>query len=347
YVPGSSVAAGSYEVSVTVNEAYSADDPETDASASYTVVNGIVTVTDEQQSVEKLTPVAVLDSSLRYSVTTSNTTLGDVTPTGTATYTDSEGNTVEVPGTWAWELDDDTVITRGTAYTWVFTPDDTDTYESVTGTVVLRRSSSSGGSSGGSSSTSTGTGTGTGTDTGSTTTGTETIFTDVASSAYYADAVAWAVENGVTNGTSDTTFSPEKSITRAEVVTFLWRLAGTPEPTITSAFEDLDSAAFYYDAVLWACETGVTNGTSETTFSPDDIVSRAQIVTLINRYSGETAENAETPFTDVDADSYYAAAVAWAYEVGVTNGTSENTFAPEQTCTRAQVVTFLYRAFAG
>ncbi|MCC8157224.1 MAG: S-layer homology domain-containing protein, partial [Oscillospiraceae bacterium] len=338
YVPGSSVAAGSYEISVTVNEAYSADDPETDVSASYTVVNGIVTVTDEQQSAEKLTPVAVLDSSLRYSVTTSNTTLGDVTPTGTATYTDSEGNTVEVPGTWAWELDDDTVITRGTAYTWVFTPDDTDTYESVTGTVVLRRGSS-GGSSGGSSST--------GTDTGSTTTDTETIFTDVASSAYYADAVTWAVENGVTNGTSDTTFSPEKSITRAEVVTFLWRLAGTPEPTITSAFEDLDSAAFYYDAVLWACETGITNGTSETTFSPDDIVSRAQIVTLINRYSGETAENAETPFTDVDADSYYAAAVAWAYEVGVTTGTGENTFAPEQTCTRAQVVTFLYRAFAG
>ena len=172
-------------------------------------------------------------------------------------------------------------------------------------------------------------------------------FTDVASNAYYADAVLWAVENDVTNGTSATTFSPNASCTRAQMVTFLWRASGSPEPQSTfNPFTDVASNAYYADAVLWAVENGITNGTSETTFSPDATVTRGQTVTFLYRDAGSPAASASGTFTDVAADAYYAAAVQWAVSEGVTNGMTSTTFQPNGDCTRAQIVTFLYRYLA-
>ena len=173
-------------------------------------------------------------------------------------------------------------------------------------------------------------------------------FTDVKSGSYYYDAVLWAVANNVTAGTSATTFSPEDGCTRAQVVTFLWRAAGTPEPTSGSnPFSDVTAGTYYYKAVLWAVEKGITAGTSATTFSPDDTCTRAQIVTFLWRYEGKPATaSVRNPFVDVKAGDYYAEAVLWAAENGVTAGTSATTFSPDDTCTRAQVVTFLYRDVA-
>ena len=170
-------------------------------------------------------------------------------------------------------------------------------------------------------------------------------FTDVKTGNYYYDAVLWAVEQGVTAGTSATNFSPDDGCTRAQVVTFLWRAAGQPEPTSsTNPFTDVAADTYYYKAVLWAVEHNVTAGTSATTFSPDDTCTRAQIVTFLWRYEGQpTPVSAEKPFTDVQLSAYFGKAVLWAVENGITNGTSATTFSPETTCTRAQVVTFLYR----
>ena len=171
-------------------------------------------------------------------------------------------------------------------------------------------------------------------------------FTDVPASAYYYDAVYWAVENGVTNGTSNTTFSPDASCTRAQMVTFLWRAAGSPEPESTvNPFTDVSASAYYYDAVLWAVEQGITNGTSATTFGPDATVTRGQTVTFLWRYDGSTAVSG-SGFADVASDAYYADAVAWAAGEGVTSGTSATTFSPSNDCTRGQIVTFLYRYMA-
>ena len=168
-------------------------------------------------------------------------------------------------------------------------------------------------------------------------------FTDVHTGDYYYDAVAWAVENGVTSGTSATTFSPNNACTRAQIVTFLWRAAGSPEPEATvNPFTDVSTSAYYYDAVLWAVERGITNGTSATTFSPDATVTRGQTVTFLWRYAGSPTTGTGS-FTDVAADAYYATAVAWAAAEGVTSGTSATTFSPDAACTRAQIVTFLYR----
>ncbi|MDO4269558.1 MAG: S-layer homology domain-containing protein, partial [Eubacteriales bacterium] len=167
-------------------------------------------------------------------------------------------------------------------------------------------------------------------------------FVDVPADAYFADAVAWAVENDITNGTSATTFSPNMSCTRAQMVTFLWRAAGSPKATGNNPFTDLDSSAYYYDAVLWAIENGVTNGTSATTFSPDATVTRGQTVTFLYRANGSPAASGNS-FADVSADSYYADAVAWAVAEAITNGTGDNTFSPDADCTRGQIVTFLYR----
>ena len=153
--------------------------------------------------------------------------------------------------------------------------------------------------------------------------------------------------SGVTNGTSETTFSPYEPCTRAEAVTFLWRNSECPEPTITECpFTDVtDPEAYYYKAVLWAYENGITKGTSETEFSPEETVTRAQMITFVYRMTGEKAEAADIPFVDVDANAYYAEAVMWAVTNGVTNGTSETTFSPNEQCLRYQVVTFLYRYF--
>ena len=171
-------------------------------------------------------------------------------------------------------------------------------------------------------------------------------FADVATDAYYYDAVKWAVEKGVTNGVSETLFGPDQACTRAQIVTFLWRAAGSPEPKSGSTFADVAADAYYAKAVAWAVENGITKGTSETTFHPDETCTRAQGVTFLYRALGKLAA-AQAGFTDVAADSYYADAVNWAAENGVTNGISETLFGPDGSCTRAQIVTFLYRAYQG
>lgn len=169
-------------------------------------------------------------------------------------------------------------------------------------------------------------------------------FDDVADDAFYKTAVDWAVENGVTSGISDTLFAPAKTCTRAQVVTFLWRAAGSPEPTKTeNPFTDVKRDAYYYKAVLWALEKGITSGTSATTFAPENVVSRAQVVTFQWRMADSAKANGTNNFTDVPADSYYKDAVQWAAEKGITSGTSATTFAPNAGCTRGQIVTFLYR----
>ena len=169
-------------------------------------------------------------------------------------------------------------------------------------------------------------------------------FTDVPAGMYYYDAVLWAVENGITNGTTDTTFDPNAACTRAHAVTFLWRAAGSPAPkTKTTEFTDVVKGSYYYDAVLWAVENGITNGTTATTFNPHAPVTRAQNVTFMNRWAKASVKNAENPFADVSTGSYYYDAVLWAVENGITNGTTATTFDPNAACTRAQIVTFLYR----
>ena len=170
-------------------------------------------------------------------------------------------------------------------------------------------------------------------------------FTDVAEGAYYADAVAWAIQNKVTSGVSATTFAPNASCTRGQMVTFLWKAAGSPEPkSLTTAFTDVKSDAYYEKAVAWAVENKVTTGTSATTFSPDATVTRGQSVTFLWKANNSPAAEGTSAFTDVAAGVYYAPAVAWAVEKGVTSGMSATTFAPNSNCTRAQIVTFLYRA---
>lgn len=170
-------------------------------------------------------------------------------------------------------------------------------------------------------------------------------FVDVKEGAYYYDAVLWAVEQKITSGTSATTFSPDASCTRAQMVTFLWRAAGSPKvENGKNPFTDVKADAYYYDAVLWAVEKGVTSGTSATTFSPDATVTRGQTVTFLYRNAGSPEVSGTMPFTDVEADAYYAKAVQWAVQQKITTGTSETTFSPMSDCTRGQIVTFLYRA---
>lgn len=169
------------------------------------------------------------------------------------------------------------------------------------------------------------------------------VFSDVPANAYYADAVYWAVENGVTVGTSATTFGPARALTRAESVTFLWRAYGCPEPeTTVNPFTDVSETAYYYKAVLWAMENGVTYGTSATTFTPGRPVTRAEALTFQWRAAG-SPEVTGDGFSDVEADAYYADAVTWAVANGITRGTGGNTFTPAGDVSRAQAVTFLYR----
>ena len=177
--------------------------------------------------------------------------------------------------------------------------------------------------------------------------GGENPFTDVADDAYYADAVIWAVGKSITSGTTATTFSPNAACTRAQAVTFLWRAAGSPEPAGMSSFADVPADAYYAEAVRWAVSQGITKGTSDTAFSPNATCTRAQIVTFLWRSQKSPASGGVNPFTDVAADAYYASAVAWAAENGITGGTTATAFSPNANCTRAQIVTFLFRAFAG
>lgn len=170
-------------------------------------------------------------------------------------------------------------------------------------------------------------------------------FRDVSKRSYYYDAVTWAVENGVTDGTGSNTFSPDKACTRAEIVTFLWRAAGKPAAkSSVNPFTDVSKSAYYYDAVLWAVEAGITQGTSATTFSPDKTCSRAEAVTFLYRAASGKASSGTVPFTDVPANAYYKDAVLWAVAENVTQGTGSSTFSPDKTCSRAEIVTFLYRS---
>ena len=173
----------------------------------------------------------------------------------------------------------------------------------------------------------------------------ENPFTDVPSGAYYEDAVIWAVKKDITSGTSATTFNPDGSCTRAQAVTFLWRAAGSPEPkSAAMPFTDVPAGSYFEKAVLWAVENGITKGTSDTTFSPDASCTRAQIVPFLWRAGGSPAVSGNSAFSDVASDAYYAAAVAWAEKNGVTGGIGGGLFGSDNTCTRAQIVTFLHRA---
>ena len=170
------------------------------------------------------------------------------------------------------------------------------------------------------------------------------VFVDVATGSYYEDAVDWAVENGITKGTDDTHFSPDGICTRAQAVTFLWRAAGSPKPeTRAMPFTDVPVGSYYYDAVLWAVENGITKGTSETRFSPNMTCSRAQIVAFLWRSEKSPAAGSRNPFADVKSTAYYADAVLWAVKEDITKGTTNTTFSPDADCTRAQIVTFLWR----
>ena len=172
------------------------------------------------------------------------------------------------------------------------------------------------------------------------------FFYDVPNGAYFYEAVKWAVDKGITNGLSDTMFGPYESCTRAQIVTFLWRAAGSPEPKTASSFTDVSASAYYAKAVAWAIENGITNGMTETTFAPNATCTRGQSVTFLHRaLKGTASGNAN--FTDVKSDAFYADAINWAVANNVTNGTSNTTFSPNADCTRAEIVTFLYRAYQG
>lgn len=171
------------------------------------------------------------------------------------------------------------------------------------------------------------------------------VFSDVHSHDYYYDAVIWAVRNGITTGTSTFTFSPNATCTRAQAVTFIWRAAGSPAPNRgVNPFTDVKPTAYYYNAVLWAVEQGITSGTTSTTFSPDATVTRGQAVTFLHRYMGSPVPSTKISFTDVKSGEYCAPAVSWAAANGITGGTSSTTFSPDAECTRAQILTFMYRA---
>ena len=176
---------------------------------------------------------------------------------------------------------------------------------------------------------------------------TASTFTDVPADAYYAKAVEWAVKKGITNGKANGLFGSNDPCTRGQIVTFLWRAAGSPTPKGTATVPaDVLPGSYCYDTVAWALENGITNGLADGTFGVNNTCTRGQSVTFLYRTMG-TAPSTVNGFTDVAADSFCAGAVAWAVENGVTNGTSATTFSPADGCTRAQIVTFLYRAYQG
>ena len=174
----------------------------------------------------------------------------------------------------------------------------------------------------------------------------KSTFEDVAADDYFFEPVEWAAESGITSGTTETTFSPNDTCTRAQMVTFLWRAAGKPESSMTNPFSDVSEDAYYYQAVLWAAEQGITKGTSDTTFSPNDEVLRCQAVTFLYRMKGSPATTMDNPFTDVTENSYFYEAVLWAVSEEITLGYGDGIFAPLDNCLRCQIVTFLYRCLA-
>ena len=171
-------------------------------------------------------------------------------------------------------------------------------------------------------------------------------FDDVPAGAYYEEAVAWAAEKGITKGTSANTFAPKALCTRAQVVTFLWRAAGCPEPQNAGSFADVTAGSYYAKAVAWAIENGITGGTGDGMFSPDAVCTRAQAVTFLYRASAAPAVDGSSSFSDVDADAYYMAAVRWAEQNGITGGIGGGLFGSDLDCTREQIVTFIFRMMA-
>lgn len=168
-------------------------------------------------------------------------------------------------------------------------------------------------------------------------------FTDVPPESWYTEPVVWAIEQGITNGTSATTFSPNDTCSNAQVLTFLWRACESPKPTISNPFSDVSERDYYYQAALWAYENEMVEGDI---FQPDKPCSRSMAVTYLWREAGSPRTSSEHDFTDVGSDADYVHAVVWAVEMGVTNGTTETTFSPNTTCTRAQIITFLWRDLA-
>ena len=258
-------------------------------------------------------------------------------PEGTLTWVDAEGN----------ELDGTTVVEANATYRWKFTPDN-ENYESLTGSYTLYEKSGGDDDDGPHKpsnpvinptrpSTSNGS---------QTTTEPESPFRDVKKSDYSYKAIAWAAENGIAGGIGNGLFDPNGPCTRAQIVTFLWRAAGSPAPKALSGFVDVPADAYYAKAVAWAVENGITKGTSATTFSPDDICTRAQAVTFLFRAFKAKANGVSTVFHDVAPTAYYAGAVKWAVDNEVTDGIGNGLFGPDNACTRAQIVTFLWRLYA-
>ena len=239
---------------------------------------------------------------------------------GTFEWYDSNGN----------KLESTTKIEANTEYRWKFIPADPNNYNSIEGkTTPYVRDDLSWlpGVLGGGSSFS---------------------FHDVTRFDYYYDSVKWAADNGIASGTSRFAFSPDAVCTRAQTVTFLWRAAGSPLPRYrVSPFTDVHSYDYYYEAVLWAVEQGITTGLTATTFGPDETVTRGQVATFLYRAASAAKPNTFNPFTDVKPTAYNYGAILWAYDNRITTGTSTTTFSPDAFCTRAQIVTFLYRYYQG
>ena len=289
------------------------------------------------------TVTATYSDASSYGYKTATFTITKATPAGTPAYTKIETSgktladtkltvgTIRPAGTIAWDLPLTTVLKDGKEYAWTFTPTDTHNYTTLTGKLIPYVDD-----------------------------GTDYIpgvidgnsgsfnFHDVSRFVYFYDAVKWAAENGIASGTGRYTFSPDAVCTRAQTVTFLWRAAGSPMPRYrTCAFTDVDSRDYYYNAVLWAVEQGITTGLTATTFGPDVTVSRGQVATFLYRAASASKPNTFNPFTDVKTTAYNYDAILWAYDNRITTGTSDTTFSPDASCTRAQIVTFLYRYYQG
>ena len=283
------------------------------------------------------TVAVTFNSDASFGYKTATFTITKATPTGTPGYTklETSGKTladaIRPAGTIAWDLPLTTVLEDGKAYAWTFTPADTHNYTILTGTLVPYVDDGMdyipgviGGNTG------------------------SFNFHDVSRLDYFYDAVKWAAENGIASGTGRYTFSPNAVCTRAQTVTFLWRAAGSPLPRYrVCPFTDVKPSDYYYNAVLWAVEQGITTGLNATTFGPDVTVTRGQVATFLYRAASAAKPSTFNPFTDVKTTAYNYDAILWAYDNRITTGTSDTTFSPDAYCTRAQIVTFLYRYYQG